>query len=146
MSGHSNCGPRAACGTLIGLLACAPAVSHHGFTNHFDPDQEREIEGVVTRFEFVNPHVSIHLEVLNEDDTKESWVAETGGSSGFLRNGRLTRQSIKPGDHLLIVGHPARAKEFEMRANRIVLPNGTELRMNNPFVPIPFLQNNAAEQ
>jgi len=30
-----------------------------------------------------------------------------------------------------------------MRANHIVLPNGDELNMNNPYIEIPFLQKEA---
>lgn len=127
-------------GTLNLLFLCHPCHAHHGFTNHFDPDQERSIEGVVTQFNFANPHVIIHLNVENDSGEIESWVAETGGSSGFLRSGRLSRDSIKPGDRLQIVGHPARVRELEIRANHIVLSNGHELNMNNPYVEIPFLQ------
>ena len=133
----------AAISTLIALLICHPGHAHHGFTNHFDPDQEQSIAGIVTQFDFINPHVRIHVDVQTDNGETESWVAETGGSSGFLRNGRLSRDSIKPGDQIQIVGHPARTKEREMRANHIVLPNGSELNMNNPYVEIPFLQKDA---
>lgn len=123
------------------LMLSGPSHAHHGFTNHFNPDEERAIEGTVTQFEFINPHVKIHVQVQNDDGTTESWVAETGGSSGFLRNGRMSRDSLKAGDHIQIVGHPARANEYELRANHITMPNGDELNMNNPYVSIPFLQN-----
>ena len=125
---------------LITLTLSHSGYAHHGFTNHFDPDQERAIEGIVTQFEFLNPHVKIHVRVRAENGETESWVAETGGSSGFLRNGRMSRDSLKAGDHVQIVGHPARVDPYEIRANHIVLPNGDELNMNNPYVPIPFLQ------
>jgi hypothetical protein len=128
--------------TLATVLAVQSGHAHHGFTNHFDPDEERTITGVVTQFDFINPHVTIHLDVVNSDAETESWVVEMGGSSGYLRSGRLSRDSIKPGDQLLVVGHPARANAFEMRANHIELPGGGELNMNNPYVEIPFLQEN----
>jgi len=72
---------KAAPGMLIALLICHPVHAHHGFTNHFDPDQERTIAGVVTQFDFINPHVTIHLEVENEVGEIEVWIAETGGTS-----------------------------------------------------------------
>jgi hypothetical protein len=128
------------------MLLSYPGRAHHGFTNHFDPDQEHTIVGIVTEFEFINPHVTIHLDVENENGETESWIAETGGSSGFLRNGRLSRDSIKPGDRIEIVGHPARVREHELRANRIILPNGDELNMNNPYIEIPFLQENTGTE
>ncbi|MGI9258796.1 MAG: DUF6152 family protein [Gammaproteobacteria bacterium] len=137
----SNCRHHTALTGVLGLMLVQTSTAHHGFTNHFDPDREQTIEGVVTQFDFINPHVKIHLEVQLDGGATESWVAETGGSSGYLRNGRLSRDSIQPGDRILITGHPARAQEREMRANHIVLENGQELRMNNPYIEIPFLQN-----
>ncbi len=132
--------------SLIVLMVSNPGHAHHGFTNHFDPDQERAIEGIVTKFEFINPHVKIYLRVQSEDGQTDSWVVETSGSSGFLRNGRMSHDSLKAGDHIRIVGHPARVSEHEMRANHIVLPNGDELRMNNPYTTFPFQQNNAGAE
>lgn len=125
----------------LGVLLAGPGAAHHGFTNHFDPDIEHVIEGVVTDFEFINPHVKIYLDVENDEGDLESWVTEMGGSSGFLRNGNLSRESIQPGDQIRIVGHPARASAHELRANQVVLESGQELRTNNPYVEIPFLQN-----
>jgi len=137
----------AAISALVMLLLFEPGHAHHGFTNHFDPDQELTIEGIVTEFNFINPHVTIQLQVQNEDGITELWTVETGGSSGFLRNGRLSRDSLRAGDRIQIVGHPARVGEHEMRANHVVLPNGDELRMNNPYIEIPFLRNTeGAEQ
>jgi hypothetical protein len=125
---------------LIAVMHSGPGHAHHGFTNHFIPDEERTIEGTVTKFEFTNPHVKIHVQVQNEDGATESWIAETGGSSGYLRNGRMSSDSLQAGDHIQIVGHPARANAHEIRANYIKLPNGDELNMNNPYISIPFLE------
>ena len=133
----------AALSALIVLTLNHPSHAHHGFANHFDHSRELTLEGTVTEFNFRNPHVKIHFQVQNADGQTESWVAETGGSSGFLRNGRMTRDSLKAGDHIQIVGHPARVTEHEMRVNHIVLPNGNELNMNNPYLEIPFLQKDA---
>ena len=126
---------------LIAVMLSYPSHAHHGFANHFDHDTELSLEGIVTQFNFRNPHITIHFEVQNEDGETESWVGETGGSSGFLRNGRMSRDSIKAGDRIRITGHPARVTEYAMRANQIILPNGDVLNMNNPYVTIPFLQN-----
>ena len=48
-----------------------PAHSHHGFASHFDPSQEAALEGIVTDYEFINPHVQIHLDVAGEAGTSE---------------------------------------------------------------------------
>ena len=128
-------------GSLVLWLGAQTVYGHHGFTNHFDPDQERTISGSVTRFDFVNPHVKIYVDVENDRGETEHWLIESGGTSGFLSSGRMSADSLQPGDHVEIVGHPSRHNEFEMRANRLVLPDGSEVTMRNPYEPVPFLQN-----
>ena len=124
---------------LVALVLCPFAKAHHGFANHFDPQQEHTIEGTVSRFDFVNPHVKIVLNVQLASGESESWMVETSGVSVFLRNGRMSRETIKIGDHLRVVGHPARERIHEMRANIITLPTGDELQLSNPYQPPAFL-------
>ena len=140
MTSHVSCKSLTSFSALLALALYHPVQAHHGFANHFDPDQERAIEGIVTQFEFVNPHVKIHLQVQNRDGETEAWVVETGGVSVFLRSGLMSSDTIKVGDHLRIVGHPARVKDHEMRANHITLSSGDELQLSNPYVPPSFLQ------
>ena len=121
------------------LVLLSPGHAHHGFANHFDPTREETIEGAVTRFDFVNPHTKFYLRVARASGETEDWVVETSGASEFLRNGQLSGDTIQPGDRLWIVGHPARAKSYEMRANRLRLPNGDELQLSNPYMPPSFL-------
>ncbi len=46
---------------LLTALGAHPAHAHHAATATFDTSQDMEIEGFVTDFNFVNPHVTITL-------------------------------------------------------------------------------------
>ena len=115
------------------------SLAHHGFTNHFDPDQERTISGSVAEFRFVNPHILIYIDV-ESDGGVQLWKVEMGGTSSLLSSGRLSYDSLKPGDRVEVVGHPSRYTEFELRASRMILPDGREITMRNPYGPVPFLE------
>ena len=115
------------------------SVAHHGFTNPFDPDQERMISGSVAEFRFVNPHILIYIDVETDDEVQR-WKVEMGGVSSLLSSGRLSGDSLKPGDRIEVVGHPSRHTDFELRASRVTLPDGREITMRNPYGPVPFLQ------
>ena len=115
------------------------SLAHHGFTNHFDPDQERTISGSVAEFRFVNPHILIYIDV-ESDGGVQLWKVEMGGTSSLLSSGRLSYDSLKPGDRGEVVGHPSRYTEFELRASRMILPDGREITMRNPYGPVPFLE------
>ncbi|MDE0005428.1 MAG: DUF6152 family protein [Rhodospirillaceae bacterium] len=119
------------------------SLAHHGFTNHFDPDQERMISGPVAEFRFVNPHILIYIDV-ESDGVVQRWKVEMGGISSLLSSGRLSHDSLQPGDQVEVVGHPSRHTDFELRASRVTLPDGREITMRNPYGPVPFLQQREA--
>ena len=120
-------------------MMASVSLAHHGFTNHFDPDQERTISGSVAEFRFVNPHILIYIDVEG-DGGIQRWKVEMGGTSSLLSSGRLSHDSLKPGDRVEVVGHPSRHTEFELRASRMILPDGREITMRNPYGPVPFLE------
>ena len=71
------------CGVgLIGVVAiiasAVPVVAHHAFGAEFDPNRPVILRGPVIRVEWVNPHTWIHLEVTNDDGTKQVWMVEGG--------------------------------------------------------------------
>ncbi len=43
--------------------------AHHSNAPHYDANKPVSIEGVVSDFKFVNPHVVIYVDMANEDGT-----------------------------------------------------------------------------
>ena len=126
-------------GVIGAALLTGVSQAHHGFTNHFHPDRERMIAGSVAEFRFANPHVLIWVDV-ESDGAVQRWKVEMGGTSGLLSSGRMSSDSLKPGDRIEVVGHPSRHTDLELRANRVTLPDGREITSRNPYEPVPFLQ------
>ena len=126
---------------LLCLAPASPSYSHHGFASHFDPYREEAIEGTVTEYEFINPHVLIHLDVVGAQGETEPWLIESAGVTTFYRDGGLSGDSLKPGDFVKIRGHPSRHGLNEMRLNWIQFPNGAELQRESNLLRVPFLEN-----
>ena len=49
------------------LLAVAPVRAHHAFAAEFDEKRPLKLAGTVTKWETVNPHSWIHLDVKGAD-------------------------------------------------------------------------------
>ena len=114
-----------------GVLASAgPGVAHHSFSAHYDIDVEVTIEGVVTDYQFINPHVLVFLDVTNAAGEIEKWIAETNSPSLFRRRGGLRSDSLKVGDAITLKGHPSRVNPNDLHIGLIVFPDGTEFRRN----------------
>ena len=122
----------------LGVMV-SPADGHHGFSNHFDPTQESSIEGTVTQYEFKNPHVLIHINVINQQGNIEEWLLESAAVTTFYREGGLSRDSLNPGDIIKVRGYPSRHGALEMRLNWILFPNGDEMQRGSPVLEVPFL-------
>ena len=116
---------------LAGLLAGAgPGYAHHSFSAHYDIDVEVTLEGVVTDYQFINPHVLVFLDVTNAAGEIERWIAESNSPSLFRRRGGLRADSLKAGDAITLAGHPSRVNPNDLHISLIVFPDGTEFRRN----------------
>ena len=60
----------------IGCVATsATSLAHHGSNVVYDLTATITVSGTVTRFQFVNPHALIFLEVTDENGETVEWLA-----------------------------------------------------------------------
>ncbi len=81
--------------------------AHHAVTVSYFPDRTLTIDGKVVQFLFRNPHTFLHVEVLDEKRRAETWVVEWGGAGQLSRSG-ISKETLKPGDHVIVTGNPSR--------------------------------------
>jgi hypothetical protein len=116
---------------MLGVLAAMPAVAHHSFAVFFDNEQGIvSVRGVVTEFNFKNPHGVIRLNVKGKDGKVEEWKAETNSPSILERRG-WKKDSLKVGEEIVIEGWRARDGANYMRMRKVTRADGTP-------VGIPF--------
>ena len=92
---------------VVALTAAVPSLPHHSFTAEFDVGRPVEFTGVITRVEWTNPHAWLYLAVSDEQGNVSEWAVELLGINTLMRRG-LTRDSIQPGDRLIIKGFGSR--------------------------------------
>src|SRR5690242_12343159 len=97
----------------LSALASVPVWAHHAFAAEFDAKQPVKFKGVVTRMEWTNPHVWIHLDVKQPDGTIEKWSVEAGTPNVLFRRG-FTKQALLPGTEIVVDGY--RSKDGSHRA------------------------------
>lgn len=94
---------------LLMLLAPVPAFAHHSFAM-FDNKREVWLEGVISDFQWTNPHTWIQVKVSAADGSAVEWSLEGGSPSILSRNG-WKRTVLKPGDKVRILIYPLKSGE-----------------------------------
>jgi hypothetical protein len=88
------------------LLISVPVLAHHG-TAAFEMEKLTTVKGTVTRFEFMNPHALIYVDVAGNKGDVEHWIAEESSNNHLSRSG-WDKNTLKAGDQVTIAGHRAR--------------------------------------
>jgi len=108
------------------LLVSAPLVAHHGEAN-YDTEKVTSAKGVVTDFQFINPHVQISIDVKNDKGEIEKWIGEARSPAMLARYGGWDKDTIKIGDTITMAGHRTKNGTNFLRLLKIVMPDGKEL-------------------
>src|SRR5690349_9593659 len=107
------------------LLISSPVSAHHGNAD-YDTAHSFTVKGTVTEFEFINPHAQLHLDAKDEQGKIEKWDIELGSPNSMRRIG-WTRNSLKPGDEITVIGNRKKDGSKSMYLEKILLPNGKEV-------------------
>src|SRR5687768_11599518 len=77
--------------------------AHHAFAAEFDANKPVTFKGTITKMEWTNPHVWLHLDVKKPDGTVEPWAFEAGTPNVLFRRG-FTKASLLPGVEVVVDG------------------------------------------
>ena len=96
------------------LLTAVPLSAHHSFAAEFDEHQPVTLKGTLTRFDWVNPHGWIYVDVKEPNGKVVNWAVEAGAPTTLLKRG-LRKTDFPPGLELVVTGY--RAKNGTPTAN-----------------------------
>jgi hypothetical protein len=114
------------------VLAAAvpPLGAHHSFAM-FDTANPITLNGVVTDFQWTNPHVYIELDVAVSGNGARHWTIELGSPSILMRGG-WKFNTLKKGDKVTALVSPLRSGEPGSLLTRITLADGRVLGNGGP--------------
>jgi hypothetical protein len=109
------------------LLASSPILAHHGFSA-YDQTKPVTLTGVVTQFEFVNPHIQIYFDVKNEKAEVQHWGIELATPAILARRG-WSSKVLKPGDEITATCFRAKNGSNTMARCTKLVRGGEELSL-----------------
>jgi hypothetical protein len=117
------------------FIAALPALAHHSFAAEYDSTKKIELKGVVTKFEWTNPHAHFYLNVTDPSGKVVNWNLELASPNMMQRNG-WTRHSLKEGDAVSVVASRSKDNTATASADTITFNDGHKLTfMANPDAP-----------
>jgi len=115
--------------TTLGLVA--PGMAHHA-NSAYDRERTISVTGVVTRWQFINPHAGIFLNVTDDHGNVTEWSGEFQSIQDLYRSYGWNKDTFKPGDTITIFGNPDRREgHSSMWTSLVVMPDGTEVDVRN---------------
>lgn len=124
---------------LFSVLAAGfavPGFAHHGVAPHYDADRPVRLEGVVARFDFINPHAFVYIATTGDDGEEELWQCELASSSVLARNG-LTAETFQVGEPITLEGIAGRRNPTGCALRVAYFQDGSVLRSTTLFGPTP---------
>ena len=95
---------------MTAMLALAtPLSAHHSVSGQFDSSKPIVLKGVVSKVDWMNPHVYIYLDVKDADGSVTTW-ALSSLPTAMMRKAGLSKETLTgaPGETVTINAIPAR--------------------------------------
>lgn len=115
---------------LASALAAAPAAAHHANTA-YDRTTTTRISGTVTRWQFINPHAGLWLDVSEADGEAVEWAAEFQGTLDLYRHFQFNKDTFAAGDRVTIVGYPSRSGAPTLSTRIVIFADGREVNVRS---------------
>ena len=107
------------------IAATVPLSAHHSWPVNMD--RLVTVKGTVQKIEWTNPHPMFTVEV-RDNGKAETWLIGGPAINRMEANG-WTRETIKPGDVVTGTGYQFSDGQKIVRLERLVLPDGKEMRV-----------------
>jgi hypothetical protein len=111
---------------MLAAAAIVPLAAHHSFAAEFDAKQPVLFKGTVTKMEWINPHVWIHMNVMQPNGKTEAWMVEGGAPTVLFRRG-FSKTSLQAGTQIVVDGYRAKDGTNKMNAREITFADGRKL-------------------
>ena len=115
---------------LVATLLTVPVLVERAYAHHgaglYDMRKNVELEGKLTRVDFVNPHTYVYFDVVGNDGKVIAMKCETRGATVLRRSGWSPEMFVR-GASIKVTGHPHRDDPTACTVETMTLGNAPTL-------------------
>lgn len=108
------------------LFTAARSSAHHAFAAEYDENKLVTVSGIVSNFEWTNPHALLYVDGRDAEGKAGSWKFEMGSPGGLEKRG-WKKTDLKNGDRITVDGFAAKDGSTLANARRVTLADGRKL-------------------
>lgn len=115
--------------TIAGMLAMTvPASAHHAFAAEYDSNTIVTLTGKISKVEWTNPHIYVHLDVKDPAGKVSTWSVEGYPPNSLKRTG-FTRSLLKEGDTITVTAYKSKDGSNTGAGREVTFSNNTKMFM-----------------
>jgi hypothetical protein len=114
--------------TRVAVLLAASGLlfAHHSFSAEYDSKQPISLAGLVTKVEWMNPHVWFYVDVKDKDGKMTHWSCEVGNPNALARRG-WKKDNLQAGEQVTVEAFRAKDGSLTANARSITLADGKKV-------------------
>jgi hypothetical protein len=117
---------------LVLLCLAVPAFAHHSVMAEFDEKNPSTLKGRITKLQWTNPHVYIHLDVKDQSGTTLDYMIETYSPVTLERAG-VMKDMFREGQDVQVDAFPSKgATKTFVYLKSIRFSNGRQIAIKTP--------------
>ena len=105
------------------LLISATTKAHHSFAAEYFEDKTMTVNGQLVQFDYRAPHAWVHVRAVDERNREQIYAAEWANPRRLTRD-NVTKETLRPGDMLILTGSPSRdPQNYRLHLKRVERPS-----------------------
>jgi hypothetical protein len=112
------------------LLSALPVIAHHSFAAEFDSSKTVTLRGVVSKVDWINPHIFIYVDVKDDAGKTTTWALQSLPPLFFRGSGLTKDLLLSNKQEVTFTANPAKDGSIYGFVTKLSYPDGHVFSMS----------------
>jgi len=93
---------------VVALSCALPVIAHHSFSAEFDASKTVTLRGIISKVDWVNPHIWVYLDVKDDTGKTTTWALQSLPPLFFRGSGLTKDVLLSNKQEVTVTANPAK--------------------------------------